>query len=90
MSETSMDIGQAFNTSEALEFLKQGKKISRIGWNGKSQYVVLSTPDQCMEILPGIRTLPYAIFVNGKTNLCQVGWLMSQSDMLANDWYIVN
>ena len=32
-----MDFGKA------LELLKQGKKVARKGWNGKSQYIELAT-----------------------------------------------
>ena len=37
--ETGLNFGQA------LEALKQGKKISRNGWNGKRMYVSLCTPE---------------------------------------------
>ncbi len=35
-----------FNFGEAIEALKQGKKVARKGWNGKGMYVLLQTPDE--------------------------------------------
>lgn len=74
---------QATNTiGEAIEFLKQGKTVSRVGWNGKGQYIGLQNPDE-----NSANTLPYLyiITVDGK----RVPWLASQTDLLANDWYVV-
>ncbi|MBQ2920118.1 MAG: DUF2829 domain-containing protein [Oscillospiraceae bacterium] len=82
------------NFGLAIEAAKMGKKISRAGWNGEGQYVELghnfgySTTDG---------TSDYAIHQDiGSTALVfvgtrgrQVGWLASQADMLADDWYIV-
>ena len=28
---------------EAIELIKQGKKVARTGWNGKNQYIELAT-----------------------------------------------
>lgn len=82
------------NFGLALEAAKKGEKISRAGWNGEGQYVELghnfgySTTDG---------TSDYAIHQDiGSTALVfvgtrgrQVGWLATQSDILADDWYIV-
>lgn len=78
----------------AIEAAKQGKKIARAGWNGKSQYVELgrnfryNTSDgkeqwTFHEDIDGMAL----VFIG--TRGTQVGWLASQSDMLADDWYIV-
>ena len=79
----------------AIEAAKMGKKIARAGWNGKSQYVELGhdfsytapgdipvRPVQHLDI--GSQAL---VFVGTRGR--QVGWLASQSDMLADDWKIV-
>lgn len=82
------------NFGLALEAAKMGKKIARKGWNGKGQYVVLGRSfayftsgemiyDAHHEDI-GSKAL---VFVG--TRGSQVGWLASQSDMLADDWYIV-
>ena len=82
------------NFGLALEAAKMGKKVSRAGWNGKGQYVELGH-DFGYSTTDG--TSDYAIHRDiGSTALVfvgtrgrQVGWLASQADMLADDWYIV-
>lgn len=79
----------------AIEAAKMGKKIARAGWNGKNQYVELGhdfsytapgdipvRPVQHLDI--GSQAL---VFVGTRGR--QAGWLASQSDMLADDWKIV-
>ena len=83
------------NFGLAIEAAKKGKKIARAGWNGKNQYVELGhdfsytapgdipvRPVQHLDI--GSQAL---VFVGTRGR--QVGWLASQSDMLADDWKIV-
>lgn len=82
------------NFGLAIEAAKMGKKISRAGWNGKGQYVELghdfsySTTDDTRDCAIhqdiGSKALVFA-----GTRGRQVGWLASQADMLADDWYIV-
>lgn len=85
---------------DALEAAKDGKKIARLGWNGKGMWVVLM-PALFLE----------AGMVNGRTrkfigedtpldsqpyfamwtahDKWQPGWLASVADILAEDWFIV-
>ncbi len=56
-----------YTFGRAIEFMKQGKKIAREGWNGKGMYITLIPAGNAM----------------------QPGWLASQSDMLAEDWTVV-
>lgn len=78
---------------EALRHLKKGEKLSREGWNGKNQYIELAT-NISYETLNGkiVNTQHDAIgnkaiaFVG--TSGIQLGWLASQADMLAEDWFI--
>ena len=78
----------------AIEAAKRGKKIARAGWNGRSQYVELayciSYKNHEAEIVNvnhcNIGNKAFA-FVG--TSGVQLGWLASQADMLADDWYIV-
>lgn len=79
---------------DAIEAAKQGKKIARAGWNGKKQYVELahciSYKNSAAEVVNvnhcniGNKALAFV-----GTSGVQMGWLASQADMLANDWYIV-
>ena len=78
----------------AIEALKQGFKVARKGWNGKGQYVELASNISyvnankeiinCEHDAIGNKAL---VFVG--TSGIQMGWLASQSDMLAEDWQIV-
>lgn len=80
------------NFGQALEALKQGKKVSRTGWNGKGIYLELQRPDEHSKM-----TLPYIYIVtnglitdNSDAPKGVVPWLASQTDMLAEDWVIEN
>ena len=81
----------AMNFGLAIEAMKKGKRVARKGWNGKGIYLELQVPDKHSKM-----TLPYIyIATNGlitdnphAPKGC-VPWLASQTDMLADDWYIV-
>ena len=83
------------NFSEALIEVKNGKKITREGWNGKDQFVYFvdanSYPAQT-EIAKATfgETVPYSAYLVIKTvqNIA-VPWIASQGDLLAEDWKIV-
>lgn len=78
----------------AIEAAKKGKKIARHGWNGKNQFVELayciSYKNHGAEVVNanhcniGNKALAFV-----GTSGVQLGWLASQADMLADDWYIV-
>lgn len=80
-----------FNFGEAIKYLKRGFKVKRLGWTGKNQYIELAkgisyvNPDgeviNCEHDAIG----NMAIAFNGTSGV-QMGWLASQSDMLAEDW----
>ena len=65
--------------SSALRFIKDGKKLSRKGWNGKGMYLELQTPDSMSKM-----SLPYIYMKTVDNHL--VPWLASQTDILAEDW----
>lgn len=87
----------------AIDALKAGKRVSRAGWNGKGMWLVLvpgtpvaqlrdGTPyrnatglEEC-EILPHIDM--WTVNADGRRAMLP-GWLASQSDMLADDWAVV-
>ena len=86
-----------FNFGKALELLKEGKKVCRTGWNGKGMFLTL----QKGSIVNGtmMRNEPAKEFYgDGDVKICPhidmkaadgsyvVGWLASQTDMLADDW----
>ena len=91
----------AMNFGLAIEAAKKGKKIAREGWNGKGMWVVYRTgyPDgipcnkntaDAVGIPEGslFKVCPYLQMkcVDGSFQM----WLASQSDILADDWFIVD
>ena len=85
------------NFGDALAEIKQGKKLARAGWNGKGMFLFLvdgSTFKVNRPPLLGIYAegteINYHAHVDMKTADGQiVPWLCSQTDMLAEDWGIV-
>ena len=82
------------NFGQAIEALKQGKKVSRNGWNGKPQYIELAANISYMntkgEIINPLHEAigNHAIAFVGTSGV-QLGWLASQADILAEDWIII-
>lgn len=78
---------------EALIHLKEGEKLSREGWNGKNQYIELATNISYETLNGKIVNAQHdaignkAIAFVGISGI-QLGWLASQADMLAEDWFI--
>ncbi|WP_455363580.1 DUF2829 domain-containing protein [[Eubacterium] cellulosolvens] len=68
--------------SEALELIKDGFRLTRMGWNGPNQYVTLQRPDEHSKM-----TEPYIYIVNAQGGV--VPWLASQGDLMATDWDVV-
>jgi uncharacterized protein DUF2829 len=71
-----MDFGMA------LAALKAGNKISREGWNGKEMWCRLQVPDENSKMR---RPYIYMKPVDGDL----VPWVASQSDLLAEDWFLI-
>lgn len=75
------------NFGQALEALKQGRKVARKGWNGKGMWLELFKIYTHTPIREGRVMQP---FIGMKTvQDTYVPWLASQTDMLAEDWEIV-
>ena len=71
------------NFSEALNAVKEGRRIQRDGWNGKGMYVQLQMPDTNSKM-----SLPY-LYINTADDRL-VPWLASQTDILAGDWIVLD
>ena len=69
--------------SAALEFIKQGFYVAREGWNGKSMWIALQSPDE-----GSMMSLPYIYMSTVTGDL--VPWLASQTDILATDWVVLD
>lgn len=65
--------------SVALECLKEGRKMARKGWNGRSMWLKLQKPDE-----NSLMTVGYLFMKTADGEL--VPWAASQTDMLAEDW----
>lgn len=65
--------------SVALKELNTGGRLTRQGWNGKSQWLEMQRPDAGSKM-----TLPYIYIRTVQGDL--VPWLASQTDLLAEDW----
>jgi hypothetical protein len=89
-----MDIG------EAIHHLKQGRAVTRPGWNGNRPQAgdtapgaPSTAPSPRMWIAlqaanPSRRRLGYVVLKTASGEL--VPWLASQSDLLADDWVVVH
>ncbi|MDT8902191.1 DUF2829 domain-containing protein [Anaeroselena agilis] len=84
----------------ALTAIKDGRKVARIGWNGKGMYAFLQKgyPDgiplnkntsEATGIPEGTvcRFRPYLMLFTAQGDFAH--WVPSGSDILADDWFIV-
>lgn len=75
----------------ALEALKKGFKVARKGWNGKNQFLVYIDPydNEQFKLIEEAPLGTFYRYVAIKTNYnAIVPWIASQTDMLAEDWYV--
>lgn len=94
--ETAAVPADTYSFGDAINFLKAGKKVARKGWNGKDMFLFLATDIEfhteadlsCVSNLEGDLTLPAIVMKTVDDRFC-VGWLASQTDMLADDWFTV-
>ncbi|MBP8782099.1 MAG: DUF2829 domain-containing protein [Paludibacteraceae bacterium] len=50
------------NFGQAIEALKEGKKVQRTGWNGKGLFVFMQVPSSInREIVPKMQSLPQSV-----------------------------
>lgn len=78
----------------AIEAARMGHAIARRGWNGKCQYVELATGISYRNSKGDVVNVNHDSIGNKAfafvgTSGVQLGWLASQADMLADDWYIL-
>ena len=78
----------------AIEAMQLGQRVARAGWNGKGMWLGLvrgyefhPTEGRAITFALGCTKLPW---IGMKTaDNCLVPWLASQTDMLAEDWVIL-
>ena len=88
---------ELFDFSEAIKRLKAGRRVARIGWDGKGMWLayqkgypngipINANTAEATGLVQGTvcRFLPYLMMrtVDGSF----VPWLASQTDVLAEDW----
>lgn len=80
---------------DAIYLLKQGKAVARAGWNGKNMYLILiagTTVQHSINAHYGDIADPVPVLdaIYMKTALGElVPWLASQTDLLAEDYCII-
>ena len=85
------------NFGHAISAMKDGLKVCREGWNGKGMflyYVPGNAYPPVTEIAKqafGGNDVPYGAYIAMKTAQGNViPWLASQTDMLSDDWCIID
>ena len=82
----------------AVRSMRQGRLVARAGWNGKGMYVFYNPGSEitvsegrpmafAIKVGTQVQMLPY-IMMKTATGGC-VPWLASQTDLLADDWEVV-
>lgn len=89
----------------AIEALKLGERVARAGWNGKGMWLSLSCGETRevpaasfwsphnrahAEAQGGTAKVLPSITMKTATGEILMGWLASQTDMLADDWQLVD
>jgi len=90
----------------AIEAMKRGRKVARAGWNGKGMWLSIPLKDGPREISSCgiwgkhneeyaeknggfVVVMPYVTMKTADGSIV-MGWLASQTDMLSEDWKIVD
>lgn len=78
---------------EALCEMRIGCKVARYGWNGKGMFLFMIAGGawdfKCdIDGVDVLDTLPFICMKTADGKL--VPWLASQTDMIANDWMVIN
>lgn len=85
------------NFGSALQALKNGQKVAREGWNGKGMFLFL-VPGSVFKVnrAPLLGIYPEGTEINYRPHIDMktvdgeiVPWVASQTDVLAEDWCVV-
>ena len=75
---------ETFSFSTALVNLKEGARVARVGWNGVGMYLELQSPDETSKMKK-----PYIYIVPSEDGSFTIPWVASQTDLLSDDWFLV-
>lgn len=88
------------NFGQAIEALKAGEKVARAGWNGKNMFLIYVPGTKDAKLTEGtpyekalksnITNINPHIDMYTATGEFQPGWLASQTDILAEDWQVID
>jgi hypothetical protein len=82
---------------DALRSIRNGSQLARSGWNGQGMFIYLVASSHfevnrppLNQVYPEGTGIDYRAHIDMKTadGSC-VPWVASQTDLLAQDWYIV-
>lgn len=82
---------ETFDFGNAINLLKKGEKVARIGWNGKGMYILYVcasvAQDDIQRMCPEAgQILPWIGMKTAQGVF--VPWVASQTDLLADDWVV--
>ena len=83
------NIHNTFGFDGALNALKNGKKVARLGWNGKNMWILAQFPDEHSKMTHPYLYIEYPEGHPAYHNGSRVPWLASQTDIMAMDWFVV-
>lgn len=85
------DVTKGVSFGHAVELLKAGHRVAREGWNGKGMWLIYIGGNEYDVDAPlRFNTTELAPYIAMKTaDNKLVPWLASQTDVLAEDWQIV-
>jgi hypothetical protein len=97
---SAQKLNSNLNFGDAIEALKSGNKVARLGWNGRGMWLLLVAGSKGIRPVAGT---PYSnagltdkvdieahIDMHTAQGNMQPGWLASQTDMLADDWMVID
>lgn len=101
--ETAAVPADTYSFGDAINFLKAGKKVARKGWNGKGMFLVICPGSEVPADHMRVKLVKKFYQKEGRVSVIiaphidlkaadgtyVTGWLASQTDMLADDWFTV-
>ena len=105
MSQTEQVQSNLMDFGGAIKALKEGKRVARQGWNGKNMFLIMNggyaVPKEHVRadshisesfltsrLQSHLKIGKHIDMWTATNDLC-VGWLASQTDMLAEDWMVI-
>ena len=91
---------RSFSFGAALYWMKSGERVARRGWNGKDMFLFYN-PGSIVTVSEGrplaitipvgttVKMSPYIMMKTADAELTCVPWVASQTDLLAEDWFVV-